>query len=135
MIAEAYATGRGSLRLRARWEVEKLSHGQYQIVVTEIPYQVQKARLIERLAELLSAKKLPLLADVRDESTEDIRLVLVPRSRTVPAELLMEQLFRQTRAGDAAVAQHERAGRPGRAPGDGAGRGAAGVHRRTAWRC
>ncbi len=96
VIAEAYATGRGSLRLRARWEVEKLSHGQYQIVVTEIPYQVQKARLIERLAELLSAKKLPLLADLRDESTEDIRLVLVPRSRGVPAELVMEQLFRQS---------------------------------------
>ena len=95
-IAEAYKTGRGSMRLRARWEKEELSHGQYQIIVTEMPYQVQKARLIERIAELLSAKKLPLLGDVRDESTEDIRLVLVPRSRTVPADLLMEQLFRQT---------------------------------------
>jgi len=95
-IAEAYATGRGSLRLRARWDVEKLSHGQYQIIVTEIPYQVQKSRLIERLAELLNARKLPLLADLRDESTEDIRVVLVPRSRGVPPELVMEQLFRQS---------------------------------------
>jgi len=96
VIAEAYATGRGALRLRARWEVEKLSHGQYQIVVTEIPFHVQKARLIERLAELLQAKKLPLLADLRDESSEDIRLVLIPRSRGVPPELVMEQLFRQS---------------------------------------
>ena len=95
-IREAYRTGRGSMRLRARWEKEELSHGQYQIVITEMPYQVQKARLIERIAELLNAKKLPLLGDVRDESTEDVRLVLIPRSRTVPAELLMEQLFRQT---------------------------------------
>jgi len=94
-IADAYRTGRGSMRLRARWETEDLSHGQYQIVIT-VPYQVQKARLIERIAELLAAKKLPLLGDVRDESTEDVRLVLVPRSRTVPADLLMEQLFRQT---------------------------------------
>ncbi|MGI9484897.1 MAG: DNA topoisomerase IV subunit A [Geminicoccaceae bacterium] len=95
-IVEAYRTGRGSMRLRARWEKEELSHGQYQIVITEMPYQVQKARLIERIAELLNAKKLPLLGDVRDESTEDVRLVLIPRSRTVPADLLMEQLFRQT---------------------------------------
>ena len=95
-IAEAYRTGRGSMRLRARWEKEELSHGQYQVIITEMPYQVQKARLIERIAELLSAKKLPLLGDIRDESTEDVRLVLVPRSRTVPADLMMEQLFRQT---------------------------------------
>jgi topoisomerase-4 subunit A len=95
-IAEAYRTGRGSMRLRCRWEKEELSHGQYQIVVTEMPYQVQKARLIERIAELLSAKKLPLLGDLRDESTEEVRLVLVPRARTVPAEQLMEQMFRQT---------------------------------------
>ncbi len=94
VIEEAYRTGRGSLRLRARWAVEKLAHGQYQIIVTEIPFQVPKSRLIERLAELLAAKKLPLLADLRDESSEDIRLVLVPRSRGVPAELVMEQLFR-----------------------------------------
>ena len=95
-IAEAYRTGRGSMRLRARWEKEELSHGQYQVIITEMPYQVQKARLIERIAELLAAKKLPLLGDIRDESTEDVRLVLVPRSRTVPADLMMEQLFRQT---------------------------------------
>jgi topoisomerase-4 subunit A len=95
-IAEAYRTGRGSMRLRCRWEKEELSHGQYQIVVTEMPYQVQKARLIERIAELLTAKKLPLLGDLRDESTEEVRLVLMPRSRSVPAELLMEQLFRLT---------------------------------------
>jgi topoisomerase-4 subunit A len=95
-VVEAYRTGRGSLRLRARWEREDLGHGQYQIVVTEMPYQVPKSRLVERVAELLAAKKLSLLADVRDESAEEVRLVLVPRARTVPAELLMEQLFRQT---------------------------------------
>ena len=80
-IAEAYRTGRGSFRLRARWEKEELAYGQYQVVVTEIPYQVQKGRLIERMAELLALKKLPLLGDLRDESTETVRLVLVPRSR------------------------------------------------------
>jgi topoisomerase-4 subunit A len=95
-IVEAYRTGRGSLRLRARWQREELSHGQYQVVVSEIPYQVTKSRLIERIAELLALRKLPLLADLRDESAEDVRLVLVPRARTVPSELLMEQLFRQT---------------------------------------
>ena len=95
-VVEAYRTGRGSLRLRARWQREDLGHGQYQIVVTEMPYQVPKSRLVERIAELLAAKRLSLLADVRDESTETVRLVLVPRARTVPAELLMEQLFRQT---------------------------------------
>ena len=95
-VAEAYRTGRGSFRLRARWSVEKLSHGLYQIVVTEIPYQVQKSRLIEKVAELLNDKKLALLADIRDESAEDVRVVLEPRNRTVEAELLMEQLFRQT---------------------------------------
>ncbi|MGE5504134.1 MAG: DNA topoisomerase IV subunit A [Actinomycetota bacterium] len=95
-IAEAYRTGRGAFRVRAKWAVEKLSHGLYQIVVTEIPYQVQKAKLVEKIAELLSEKKLPLLADIRDESAEDVRLVLEPRNRTVEAELLMEQLFRQT---------------------------------------
>lgn len=95
-IAEAYRTGKGAFRLRARWTVEKLSHGLYQIVITEIPYQVQKARLIERIAELLGEKKLPLLADIRDESAEDVRLVLEPRNRTVEAALVMEQLFRQT---------------------------------------
>jgi topoisomerase-4 subunit A len=95
-IAEAYRTGKGSFRVRAKWAVEKLSHGLYQIVITEIPYQVQKAKLVEKIAELLSEKKLPLLADIRDESAEDIRLVLEPRNRTVEAGLVMEQLFRQT---------------------------------------
>jgi topoisomerase-4 subunit A len=95
-VVEAYRHGRGSMRLRARWQREDLSHGQYQLVVTEIPYQVPKARLIERIAELLAARRLPLLADVRDESAEEVRLVLVPRSRSVPPEVLMEQLFRQT---------------------------------------
>ncbi len=95
-VIEAYRTGRGSFRLRARWEVESLGRGTYQIVVTEMPYQVPKSRLIERIAELLGARKLPLLADIRDESTEEVRLVLEPKSRTVEPELLMEQLFRQT---------------------------------------
>ena len=95
-IADAYATGRGGFRLRAQWHKEELGRGQYQVVVTEIPYQVQKARLIERIAELLQAKKLALLADVRDESAEDVRIVLEPRSRSVEAGLLMEMLFRQT---------------------------------------
>ncbi|WP_421709358.1 DNA topoisomerase IV subunit A [Algihabitans sp.] len=95
-IVEAYRTGRGSFRLRARWEVERQKGGTYQVVVTEIPYQVGKAKLIERVAELLSQKKLVLLADIRDESTEDVRLVLEPRSRNVEPEVLMESLFRQT---------------------------------------
>jgi topoisomerase-4 subunit A len=95
-VVEAYRTGRGSLRLRARWQRQDLGHGQYQVVVTEMPYQVPKSRLVERIAELLAAKRLSLLADVRDESAEEVRLVLVPRARTVPAEHLMEQLFRQT---------------------------------------
>ena len=93
-IAEAYATGRGGFRVRARWEKEELPRGLWQIVVTEIPYQVQKSKLVEKLAELLMAKKLPLLEDVRDESSEDIRLVLVPKSKTVEPEHLMESLFR-----------------------------------------
>jgi topoisomerase-4 subunit A len=92
----AYETGRGSFRLRARWASEALSHGLYQIVVTEMPFQVQKGRLIERIAALLEEKKLPLLADVRDESTEDVRLVLEPKTRNVDANMLMEQLFRLT---------------------------------------
>ncbi|RAU22485.1 DNA topoisomerase IV subunit A [Paramagnetospirillum kuznetsovii] len=95
-IAEAYRTGKGGFRVRAKWAVEKMSHGLYQIVITEIPYQVQKSKLVEKIAELLGDKKLPLLADIRDESAEDIRLVLEPRNRTVEAELVMEQLFRQT---------------------------------------
>ena len=80
-VAESYATGRGSFRVRAKWEVEKLSHGQYQVVVKEIPYQVQKGRVVEKMADLLNAKKLPLLGDIRDESAEDIRLILEPRAQ------------------------------------------------------
>jgi len=95
-VAEAYATGRGSFRLRARWGVEKLSHGQYQVVVTEIPYQVQKGRLVEKIADLLNVKKLPLLGDLRDESAEDVRLILEPRNRSIEPEVLMEQMFRGT---------------------------------------
>jgi len=95
-IVETYRTGRGSLRLRARWTEEKLDRGQYQIVISEVPYQVQKAKLIERVAALMEEKKLPFLADIRDESTEEVRIVLEPKSRTVDAEQLMEQLFRQT---------------------------------------
>ncbi|MEM8570545.1 MAG: DNA topoisomerase IV subunit A [Pseudomonadota bacterium] len=96
VIQEVYRTGRGAFRLRAKWTIEDLGRGQWQIVVTEIPYQVQKGKLIERLAELIEAKKVPILADVRDESAEDIRLVLEPRSRTVDAEVLMETLFRNS---------------------------------------
>ena len=95
-VIEAYRTGRGGFRLRARWQKENLGRGQYRIVVTEIPYQVQKSRLVEKTAELLAARKLPLLADVHDESSEDLRLVLEPRNRTVEPEVLMEQMFRQT---------------------------------------
>ena len=95
-IRQAYQTGRGSFRLRARWEKEALGHGAYQIIVTEIPHQVPKGRLIEKIAALLEEKKLPLLADIRDESTEDVRLVFEPKTRNVDAEMLMEQLFRQT---------------------------------------
>ena len=93
-MAEAYKTGRGGFRVRARWEKEEGSRGTYQIVVTEIPYQVQKSKLIERIAEMLEQKKLPLLDDIHDESAEDIRIVLTPKSRTVEPEILMEQLFR-----------------------------------------
>src|SRR3984885_7511253 len=95
-IAEAYKTGRGGFRLRARWEKEEGARGVYQIVVTEIPWQVQKAKVIERIAELLEQKKLPLLDDIHDESAEDIRIVLTPKNRTIDASLLMEQLFRQS---------------------------------------
>ena len=95
-IAETYATGRGGLHLRARWAVENAARGQYQIVVGEIPYQVNKARLIEKIASLMDERRLPFLADVRDESAEDIRLVLEPKSRGVEADVLMETLFRLT---------------------------------------
>ena len=95
-IREAYASGRGGFRLRARWQPEKLGHGQYQIVVTEIPYQVQKARVVEKIAEMLAARKLPLLADIRDESAAELRLVIEPKNRTVDPGMLMESLFRHT---------------------------------------
>ncbi|MEJ6747394.1 MAG: DNA topoisomerase IV subunit A [Yoonia sp.] len=95
-IAEAYRTGRGSFRLRAKWEIEDLGRGQWQIIVTEIPYQVQKSKLIEKLAEVIQTKKVPLLADVRDESAEDIRVVLEPRSKTVDPEMMMGMLFRNS---------------------------------------
>jgi topoisomerase-4 subunit A len=95
-IVQAYKTGRGSFRLRARWEKEDTGRGTYQIVVTEIPYQIPKARLVARIAELLQAKKLPLLADIRDESAEDVRVVLEPKSRAIDPVLLMEQMFKLT---------------------------------------
>jgi topoisomerase-4 subunit A len=95
-ILDAYKTGRGGFRVRARWAQEDLGRGTWQIVVTEIPYQVQKGRLIERIAELIQNKKLPLLADLRDESAEDVRIVFEPKSRTVDPQLLMEQLFRNS---------------------------------------
>ena len=95
-IREAYATGRGGFRVRARWSVEKLKGGAWQVVVTEIPYQVQKSRLIERMADMLQAKKLPFLADIRDESAEDLRIVLEPKSRRLEPEVVMESLFKLT---------------------------------------
>ena len=93
-LLETYETGRGGVRLRALWEREDLGHGTYQIVVTQIPYQVKKADLVEQLAELIEAKKVPLLGDVRDESAEDVRLVLEPKTRNVDPDVLMESLFR-----------------------------------------
>jgi len=95
-IIEAYETGRGGFRVRAKWEQEDLPRGLWQIVVTEIPYQVQKSKLVEKIAELLQARKLPLIEDVRDESAEEIRLVLVPRAKTVDPQHLMESLYRAT---------------------------------------
>ena len=95
-IHQAYATGRGGFRLRARWEKENIKGGGYRVVVTEIPYQVPKARLIEKIAELMHARKLNMLADIRDESTDELRLVLEPRSRNVEPDMLMETLFRMT---------------------------------------
>jgi topoisomerase-4 subunit A len=95
-LLEAYRTGRGPMRLRSKWEIEDLPRGLWQIVVTEIPYQVQKSKLIEKIAELIQLKKLPILADVRDESAEDIRLVLEPRAKTVDPTVLMETLFRMS---------------------------------------
>ncbi|MFL2782866.1 MAG: DNA topoisomerase IV subunit A [Rhodospirillales bacterium] len=96
MILAAYTTGRGGFRIRSRWSVEQQSRGQYHIVITEIPYQIQKSRLIEKIAELLMAKKLPFLEDIRDESAEDIRIILEPRKRSIDPKILMEQMFRLT---------------------------------------
>jgi topoisomerase-4 subunit A len=95
-IAEAYVTGRGSFRVRAKWKQEEGARGTWVVVITEIPYLVQKSRLVEKIAELLNEKKLPLVDDVRDESAEDIRLVIEPKSRAVDPELMMESLFRLT---------------------------------------
>ena len=95
-LLETYRTGRGPMRLRSKWYIEELPRGLWQIVVTEIPYQVQKSKLIEKIAELIQLKKLPILADVRDESAEDIRLVLEPRAKTVDPTVLMETLFRMS---------------------------------------
>ena len=95
-ILRTYTEGRGVFRIRAKWEKEDLGHGQYQIVVKEIPYQVVKSKLIEKIAALLMDKKIPLLSDIRDESSHDIRIVLEPKNRTVDAALLMEHLFKQT---------------------------------------
>lgn len=96
VIAEAYRTGRGSIRLRSNWEVEDLGRGQWQIVVTEIPYQVQKSKLIEKIAEVIQTKKIPILGDIRDESADDIRLILEPRSKNVDPEVLMGMMFRNS---------------------------------------
>ncbi|MEP2978032.1 MAG: DNA topoisomerase IV subunit A [Lentilitoribacter sp.] len=95
-IINAYKTGRGGFRVRAKWEKEETGRGGYQIIITEIPYQVQKSRLIEKIAELLIAKKLPLLDDIQDESAEDIRVVLTPKNRSVDPEILMESMFKLT---------------------------------------
>ncbi|MFB0993871.1 MAG: DNA gyrase subunit A, partial [Paracoccaceae bacterium] len=95
-VLDAYRTGRGSFRLRARWQIEDVGRGMWQIVVTEIPYQVQKSKLIERLAELVQTKKVPLLADIRDESTEDVRLILEPRARSIEPDMLMGMLFKNS---------------------------------------
>ncbi|MCX8508160.1 MAG: DNA topoisomerase 4 subunit A, partial [Rhodobacteraceae bacterium] len=95
-ILEAYRTGRGSFRLRCKWAVEDQGRGTWQVVVTEIPYQVQKSKLIERLAELIQTKKVPALADVRDESADDVRIVLEPKSRNIDPEMLMGMLFRNS---------------------------------------
>ena len=95
-IRNAYATGRGSFRLRAKWEVEDLGRGQWHIVITEIPYQVQKSKLIEKIAELINSKKIPILADVRDESADDIRMILEPKSKNVDPDILMNTMFKNS---------------------------------------
>ncbi|MEZ0223085.1 MAG: DNA topoisomerase IV subunit A [Alphaproteobacteria bacterium] len=95
-IREAYETGRGSFRMRSTWKVEKLKNDKWQIVVSEIPYQIQKSRLIEKIAELITTKKLPFLDDIIDESAEDVRVVLTPRNFSMDPELLMAQMFKMT---------------------------------------
>ncbi len=95
-IKQVYETGRGGIRVRAKWEKEELSHGQYQIVITEIPYQVAKSDLIKRIADMIFEKKLPFISDVRDESSEDIRIVIEPKTRSLEPELVMEQMFKLT---------------------------------------
>ena len=95
-VIAAYKTGRGGFRVRAKWTTEMLGRGQYNIIISEVPYQVQKSRLIEKIAELLNARKLPMLTEVVDESTEEVRIVLEPKNRTVDPALLMEQLYKQT---------------------------------------
>jgi topoisomerase-4 subunit A len=118
-IAQAYATGRGGVRLRARWETEDLGRGSMADRRHRNPYQVQKAKLVERIAELVTTRKIPLLADVRDESAEDVRLILEPRARSVDPAVLMEALFK--------LAQPPpRSGGAPRHPPTGAGGGSAG---------
>ena len=95
-IAEAYRTGRGSIRLRAKWQVEALGRGQWHIVITEIPYQVQKSKLVEKVAEVIQLKKIPFLGDIRDESADDVRLIIEPKSKSVDPEVLMEMMFRNS---------------------------------------
>ena len=95
-IREAYETGRGGFRTRAKWEKEDLGRGMWRIIVTEIPYLVQKSKLVERIAQLMDAKKLPLVDDILDESTEDIRLVIEPKSKLVDPDMMMESLFKLT---------------------------------------
>lgn len=95
-INHAYATGKGSFRVRAKWEKESFSHGLYQIVITEIPYQVQKSKLIEKIADLFKEKKIPLISNIRDESTENIRVIIEPKGRNCSPEMIMESLFKQT---------------------------------------
>ena len=128
-IVETYRTGRGAFRLRARWTKEDAGRGGWVAVVTEIPYGVQKSRLIEEIAKLLNERKLPLLADVRDESTEDVRIVLEPRTRAVEPETLMESLFKLTELESRDPGQHERAGRRRDAQGRLARRSAAAMAR------
>jgi topoisomerase IV subunit A len=117
-IAAAYATGRGAFRVRAKWEIEKGSQGTWTAVVTEVPYQVPKAKLIEQIAVLVTDKKLPILADVLDESAEEVRIVIEPRSRTVDPQMLMDSLFPAHRPRGEDPAQSQRSRRRPHAAGD-----------------